>query len=53
MEDNQRRGKFVYRKTEKGNYVYKLYAANHKVIATNGGTYFFAQFVEDWYQQRY
>lgn len=39
MEDNQRRGRFVYRKTDKGNYVYKLYAANHKVIATNGGTY--------------
>ena len=37
--DDQRRGRFVYRKTEKGNYVYKLYAANHKVIATNGGTY--------------
>ena len=37
--DNERKGRFVYRKTDKGTYVYKLYAANHKVIATNGGTY--------------
>lgn len=39
LEAAKKKGRFEYRKTDKGNYVYKLYAANHKVIATNGGTY--------------
>lgn len=35
----ERKGRFVYRKTDKGNYVYKLYSSNHRVIAIGGEPY--------------
>lgn len=37
--DAAKKAKFVYRKTDKGNYVYKLYSSNHRVIAIGGEPY--------------
>ena len=37
--DNAKKARFVYRKTDKGNYVYKLYSSNHRVIAIGGEPY--------------
>ena len=34
-----KKAKFVYRKTDKGNYVYKLYSSNYRVIAIGGEPY--------------
>lgn len=37
--DATKKAKFVYRKTDKGNYVYKLYSSNYRVIAIGGEPY--------------
>lgn len=37
--ESTKKAKFVYRKTEKGNYVYKLYSSNYRVIAIGGEPY--------------
>lgn len=37
--DAAKKAKFVYRKTDKGNYVYKLYSSNYRVIAIGGEPY--------------
>lgn len=39
QDENTKKAKFVYRKTDKGNYVYKLYSSNYRVIAIGGEPY--------------
>lgn len=38
-DNTTKKAKFVYRKTDKGNYVYKLYSSNYRVIAIGGEPY--------------
>ncbi len=38
-DDSQPHGKFVIKKTDNGNFVYKLFSSNRRVLASPGGAY--------------